>query len=197
MAEWNLDSMTGKDLENAVKERATEYKESGSAHVTACGVQTVMIGVDSAGRPLWQRIKSLPDFEGVNSFGQQFIFDCKVCSAASFGLSDYREETRGEKSRQLKHMFERSQFGVPCFFMMHWNTRKLKTFSEDHATYLFPINQQSEFWQGFLRAEIRSITRRDCEELGAVIDWNTFGSGRKPRPDFLAAMSDHFLKQMV
>jgi penicillin-binding protein-related factor A (putative recombinase) len=130
MAEFSLDTMKGKDLEAAVIERAAEYKRNRSAHVTRCGVQAVMIGTEPNGNPKWQVIRSLPDFEGVNAQGQQFIFDAKVCSQASFDLTPYREETKGTKSRQLRHMFERSQFNVPCFFLMHWNARAGKTFKE-------------------------------------------------------------------
>lgn len=198
MAEFSLESMKGKDLEEAVLERAAQYKRLGTAHVSRCGVQAVMIGIDqSTGAPKWQVIRSLPDFEGVNSLGQQFIFDAKVCSLASFDLTPYRAETAGTKSRQLKHMFERSQFGVACFFLMHWNARSGKRFKEPHQTYLFPIVWNSDFWHGFLSAEIRSINRRHCEELGTVVEWNAADGGRKLRPDYLAAMSEHFLKQMV
>ena len=179
-----LPDLKGKELEGLVKERAVEYLEMNLADITACGVQAVMTGTAVDKSPLWQVIQSLPDFEGVTGFGTQFIFDCKVCSQSSFDLSKYRAEIRGPKSRQLRHMQKRSRFGVPCFFLMHWNSRKGVTFEEPAKTYLFPV-EESEFWHAFERAEKRSITRKDCIDFGVECKWSIYGKGRKPRPDVL------------
>ena len=174
-----LPDLTGKELEEVVKERAVEYKNMRLAHISACGVQAVHTGDE------WTILKSLPDFEGVTSFATQFIFDCKVCSQASFDLTKYRSEIVGSKARQLKHMLERARFGVPSFFLMHWNSRAGKTFKEIAETFIFPIDSQMEFWQAFERAETRSITRKDCHNHGVECKWNIYGQGRKPRPDIL------------
>jgi len=177
-----LPDLKGKDLETLVKERNLEYKDMRVAHISVCGVQAVRTQDE------WMVIPSLPDFEGVTSFGAQFIFDCKVCSQASFDLSPYRAEAKGQKSRQLRHMRERARYGVPCFFLMHWNSRAGKTFSQIAETFLFPIDDRIEFWDEFDRVERRSITREDCEKIGVDCRWNTYGQGRKPRPDILPAI---------
>jgi penicillin-binding protein-related factor A (putative recombinase) len=179
-----LPDLKGKELEALVKERASEYLSMRLADITAAGVQAVMTGTAPTGEPLWQIIQSLPDFEGVTSFGAQFIFDCKVCSQSSFDLSKYNKEVKGPKSRQLRHMQKRARFNVPCFFLMHWNSRSGKTFSEPAETYLFPV-EDSEFWDAFERAEKRSITRKDCREYGVVCKWSIYGNGRKPRPEII------------
>ena len=183
-----LPDLKGKELEVLVKERAVEYLAMQLADITSCGVQAVPIGTDPDGKLKWQVIKSLPDFEGVTSFAVQFVFDCKVCSQASFNLAKYREETRGERSRQLKHMLKRSRFQVPCFFLLHWNSRVLTTFCEPAETFLFPIDVNMEFWQSFDRGEKRSITREDCRTYGVECKWSIYGNGRKPRPDLLPAV---------
>lgn len=174
-----LPDLNGKELEAIVKERAVEYKNMRLAHITACGVQAVR------SKDEWMILQSLPDFEGVTAFATQFVFDCKVCSQASFGLSEYRADTKGSKSRQLKHMMERARYGVPCFFLMHWNSRAGATFSQPAETFLFPIDSTIEFWQAFERAETRSITRVDCQNYGVECKWNIYGKGWKLRPDIL------------
>ena len=187
----NKEQMAGKDLESIVSDRIKEYKKERLAHVTRCGVQAIRTGDN------WQVIRSLPDFEGVHANGNQFIFDCKVCSQSSFGLSEYRAETKGSKVRQLRHMLERSQFGVTCFFLMHWNQRQLKTFSEAAETFLFPIDASHEFWDEFAQGEIRKITREDCRAIGVEVEWNAFGQGRVERPDFLKAINEHLIKTLT
>lgn len=177
-----MESLTGSELEKLVVERGLEYRKAKQAHISRCGVQAVRT------KDEWQVIPSLPDFEGVDWVGHQFIFDCKVCSQASFDLSKYRSDVKGARSRQLKHMLERAEFGVRCCFLLHWNERAGKTFRLPAETFAFPISGRMEFWQAFERGEVRSITREDCAELGIRVEWSTLGAGRKPRPGFLAAI---------
>lgn len=177
-----MDSLTGSELEKLVVDRGLEYRRDKRAHISRCGVQAVRT------KDEWQVIPSLPDFEGVDWVGHQFIFDCKVCSQASFDLSKYRSDVKGARSRQLKHMLERAEFGVRCFFLLHWNARAGKTFTLPAETFAFPISGLLDFWQAFERGEIRSITREHCSDLAIRVAWTTIGAGRKPRPDFLAAV---------
>lgn len=174
--------LTGTEFEKLVVERCLEYRRDRLAHISRCGVQAVRT------KDGWQVIPSLPDFEGVDSSGRQFIFDCKVCSQPSFDLSKYRSEIKGARSRQLRHMLERAAFSCQCFFLLHWNARNGKTFSLPAETFVFPVSFSSEFWQSFERGETRSITRDDCVACGSRCEWNTRAAGRKPRPDFLAAV---------
>ncbi len=135
-----MESLTGSELEKLVVERGLEYRKAKQAHISRCGVQAV-------------RTKDEWHFEGVDWVGHQFIFDCKVCSQASFDLSKYRSDVKGARSRQLKHMLERAEFGVRCCFLLHWNERAGKTFKLLSETFAFPISGRMEFWQAFERGE--------------------------------------------
>jgi len=133
----------------------------------------------------WQPMESLPDFEGViGSNGRQFVFDAKVCNAASFPLD---KESKSQ-SRQLAHMLKRSKFGVTCFYLIHFPERVLATRTDPEVTYAFPIHAKHPFWQGFLRNENKRITREDCAEYAVPVEWNVLPGGNKPRPDIVLAV---------
>jgi penicillin-binding protein-related factor A (putative recombinase) len=175
--------LTGARFEAIVKERCVQLHSRGLFHCGRYGVQAVRTG------DAWQVMQSLPDFEGVTRDGRQAIFDAKVCSQSSFALDKYRMETKGSRSRQLKHMLDRSLFGVRCFFLIHWNERRLTTRTEPAVTYAFPVQQGHPFWESFLAGEIKSIRRSDCETYGHKIAWNHATSrDSKQRPDVLAAV---------
>lgn len=177
--------LTGTALEKLVVQMAGYYKRDGSAHISRAGVQAVR------NKDEWVVIPSLPDFEGVFApRGNQIIFDCKVCSQASFDLSKYRSDTKGSRSRQLRHMLERSQFGSVCFFLIHWNPRSGKTFHQPAETFAFPVHAGMLFWQCFERGEVRSLTREDSKEYGWPVKWGTVSGGRTLRPLFLEAIPD-------
>ncbi|MBL8815230.1 MAG: Holliday junction resolvase RecU [Planctomyces sp.] len=177
-----MDQLKGKDLERLVVELSSEYKRRKLAHITRCGVQAVRMKED------WQVIQSLPDFEGLLRDGRQLIFDCKVCSQASFDLTKYRSETKGARARQLRHLLDRSEFGAICFFLLHWNQRTGKTFTQEAATFVFPVIEGSDFWESFRSGETRNINRKDCETYGDRVRWQSSERGRKERPDFVATI---------
>jgi penicillin-binding protein-related factor A (putative recombinase) len=175
--------LTGAKFEAIVKERCVQLKNLRLADIGRYGVQAVRTG------DAWQVMQSLPDFEGVTREGRQAIFDAKVCSQSSFALDKYRPDTKGSRSRQLRHMLDRSEFGVRCFFLIHWNERQLTTRKEPAITYAFPVELWHPFWRSFLAGEIKSIKRTDCETFGHAIAWNHVSStDRKLRPDILAAV---------
>lgn len=183
--------LKGKEFESLVAERLEKLKEQGRAHFNKYGVQVV--GSPDRSHPSgirWDPIRSFPDFEGVMTNGRQVIFDTKVCSQASFDLSKYRWEgtKSGPRARQLRHMLDRSMYRVPCYFLMHWNAREGKTFSEPSETYLFPVSNDIDFWLRFLRAEVKSINRKDCETYGTAVLWDKIGMERTYRPDLLRAI---------
>lgn len=171
------ESLKGKEFQDIVKQRGLEYSRFQLAHMVEYGVQCVRTDDKVL------EISSLPDFDGVTAGGRQFVFDCKVCSQASFDLSPYRQDTRAPKARQLKHLRTRAAYNVPAFFLIHWNARSLATMSEPAETYVFPVCQ-NEFWEQFDAAEVRSIKRRDCERFGVRVEWNIIGQARTYRPDF-------------
>lgn len=186
-------TMTGKELEKLIVEINGIYREMGIASVGRYGVQASIMAGDRPGEMKTVVMQSLPDFEGdcvLNPlFRQHLIFDAKVCGQASFVLSKYRTETKGSRSRQLRHMLDRSRFGADCFFLIHWTERQLKTKHEPAITYRFPV-LENDFWTQFERGEIKVLTRADCAEYGTEVHWRTAGDrGTKPRPDYLDVLS--------
>ena len=181
MTDYQNEDLSGKDFQALCKDRAGEYKKLGIALITEYGVQ----GVFADGK--WMPIQSLPDFEGVSASGHQFMFDCKVCSQASFALGPYRQDTRASKARQLRHMRNRAAYNVPSFFLIHWNARILKTMSYPPETFIFPI-EDNEFWADFDAARVQSITREDCDRWGVRVEWNLIGKSRTYRPEFFRAV---------
>lgn len=178
--------MTGASFERVISERNEEYRKYGMAEVSKCGVHAIR------SKDGWQVIPSFPDYEGVVKPGLQFVFDAKVCTQASFDLSKYREETRGPRARQIRHMFRRSRYGVPSFFLIHWNGRDLKSKSYPAQTFVLPVSGDIVLWERFMAAEQKSLTREDCEEFGIRVQWNSIGRGRKVRPDYLTAIRPLF-----
>lgn len=180
MSDLANESLTGKQFQDIVQDRCEEYKKLGTALVSQYGVQGVFFNDQ------WQPVQSLPDFEGVSAAGHQFIFDCKVCSQASFQLGPYRENPpnlRGKKFRQLKHMRERARFNCACFFLIHWNVRILKTSSEPAETFVFPI-EDNPFWDAFDEGRVTSFNREHCDRYGFPVQWNLIERARTFRPDF-------------
>ena len=180
--------LDGKQLEAAIVAVNGIYRANGYASIGRYGVQAV-------GRPHdWTIMQSLPDFEGdimpgvSHGVGGHVIFDAKSCSQSSFGLSKYRDETKGSKRRQLNHMLDRSQYGATCFFLIHWNERMLKTKSDPPSTWKFPV-AANWFWNDFLDGGVRSITRDACEEYGTQVEWRTQPGGRTLRPDYLGMLT--------
>ncbi len=181
--QWDERHWKGSEFESVVDDRNYKYHQWKYCHIKRYGVQAVR------SKEEWIVIRSKPDFEGVLPNGRQLIFDAKVCSQASFGLHEYRSDTKGTKSRQLKHMLERAEYGAICFFLLHWNPRVLATKADRAITYAFWVDGEMDFWQGFDEGQIKKITRDDCERYGTVVPWNTLGPrDRAVQPDVLSAI---------
>lgn len=174
------------------------YEEIKFAVIGRYGVQaTVRPSHTTPGAMETQLMQSLPDFEGMcrchdaeregamNAFNH-VIFDAKVCSAASFPWNKYRSETRGPRSRQLKHMLRRSRFGARCFFLFHWNERSLAKRIIPARTFVFPVSYLDDYWDRVESLEVKSLSLSDCEEKGVEVEWVLNNKqSRKYRPDFL------------
>lgn len=172
------DRLTGSEFEGLVRKECDRLRKDGIAHIGRYGVQAVRT------RDEWMVLQSLPDFEGVfGPHARQIIFDCKATSQASFPLDKYRLETRGARSRQLRHMYERDEFGASCWFMIHWNARRLKTKDVDAATYMFPASHSHPFWQAFDAGELKSLRLADCQEYGMPVEWVPSSNSFAARPD--------------
>jgi len=171
--------MTGKEFEEIILQRMNIEEALGKACMGRYGVQGVFVNGE------WRPVASLPDFEGVLWNGQQFIFEAKVCAAASYQVHEERF-----KERQYAHLMKRAKFGAICFLMIHFAARTLKTKSDPEQTWAFPVTPGHPIWTAYDRAEIRVITREACAEYAVEVPWNCAPGGRKPRPDVLAAVME-------
>jgi len=178
------EQLKGKDFEALIKQRCDQLRLAGLASIGRYGVQAARRKDD------WVILRSLPDFEGVSRDGRQVVFDAKVCSAASFCLTEYMPKTNGAKSRQLSHMLERSRYNSRCFFLIHWNPRELQSRHDAPKTYAFPIKYGHPFWDSFDSGEVKAIRRLDCETYAQEIGWTLLNAtDRKYRPDLMSAIS--------
>lgn len=175
----------GKSFESVCLEVSRIVEANGQATFGRYGVQASMIDGQ------WSPVASLPDCEGITAIdARQFVFDAKVCSAASFPLAKYTER-RSNQKRQLDHMLKRADFGATCFFLIHFNARHLKTKSEPTETFAFPVYLEHHLWQSFERREIMSISRSDCADYGVRVDWICHSDrGTKLRPDIIGAVRE-------
>lgn len=150
------------------------------------GVQTM---VGEGGKLL--AVPSLPDLEGAMApDGRQFIIEAKVCAQSSFPLQPDKI-----KPRQVRHMLERSRFGVACFLAIHFSERRGKTFHEPGETIALPVIERLTFWQEFLDAAAEakrtkapfkspgSISREWAARIGRRVEWTCPKGSRKHLPD--------------
>lgn len=182
-----MDRLKGREFEKILVARHGEYFDSGIATIGKYGVQFSF--QDGEARP----IASLPDFEGLaKCFKSQIVFDAKVCSQASFPLKDFKNvigQRKGNRRRQLEHMYKRSGYGAICFFLIHWNERVLKTKTEPVETFIFPVDNEHPFWIAFESGEVKQVNRADCHDYGTPVKWDVLGRARTPRPNWLNALS--------
>ena len=140
----------------------------------------------------WRPKPSLPDLEGILcGSGRQWITDCKVCSGASFSLAKFEEESHGKHGntrRQLEHMIHRADRGALCFFAVHFNSRQMKTKSEQATTHLIPVLSYHDIWDEFFRGERASISRAHCEHYGLTVAWTVPKGKKKLRPAIESAI---------
>jgi hypothetical protein len=155
------------------------------------GVQT-MVGAD--GKLL--AVPSLPDLEGaVAPLGRQFIIEAKVCAQSAFPLTPDKI-----KPRQVRHMLERSRYGVACFLAIHFSERIGKTFHEPGETLALPVSDRLAFWQAFLDAAAEakrtrapfkspgSLSRDYAASIGQRVAWTCPKGSRKHLPDLAALL---------
>lgn len=133
----------------------------------------------------WRPIPSLPDVQGVVApNGQQFIFDCKVCSGPSFPLS----KLRTERKKQLAHMLERSRFGAICFFAVYFNPHETTKDYQPESAWAFPVWEGHQLWQDFAIGALSTISRLACAEYAHKIEWRVPQGCHRARPDMLEAV---------
>jgi penicillin-binding protein-related factor A (putative recombinase) len=169
----------GKEFEQACIYTMEGQERLGEATMSRYGVQASFVDGE------WRPIHSLPDFEGILRGGRQFVFECKVCSQASFPLDDDKF-----KRRQLRHMLVRSQFGAITFLLIHFTERELSKRTEPARTVAFPVFGSHRFWQAFDRGEEKRINRAACDEYAINVTWEPAPRGRTDRPNILEAIKE-------
>lgn len=186
MSSLTIDSLTGSMFQNACKYQLEYYEGKGLATAKQYGVQASQIFDPKTGVRQVITIRSLPDLEGVlPPAGHQFIFECKVCSGASFNFMAGHFH-----DRQFKHLITRASFGATTFIALHWNARTLKTKSEASETWAFPVHPEMQFWIDVGVQSRKMITRQDCRQYAVPIQWATEGRQRDLHPDLLTAISE-------
>tara|TARA_R110002110_G_scaffold8326_10_gene41914 strand:- start:2930 stop:3817 length:888 start_codon:yes stop_codon:yes gene_type:complete len=177
----------GKDLETVMMKEAARLKNRGVLTMGRYGVMVSLIQGE------WRPVPSLPDFEGVFSDGRQFIIEAKVCSQASF-----RMQKAKIKHKQVRHMIERSEFGVACYVMLHFNARLGKTFYDPAFTALIPVKSAEkggwEVWEQYAAEkdkdkEFTAIDRAMARALGQVVDWRIPPRCKNAAPDLETALA--------
>jgi len=185
-------ALTGREFEAALMDAAERYEKAGLLTMGRYGVQVAhqgnkMIALDS-----------LPDFEGaVAPLGNQFIIEAKVSKESAFKLRPDKV-----KPRQIRHMIERSRFGVPCWVIIHWCERisPAKTIHEPAETVAIPVSDRLAFWKAFVdeaaaaKRDKRpfqspgSINREHAARIGQRVEWTCPKGSRKHLPDLAALL---------
>jgi len=178
----------GKELEELLMNEAKRLENDGILTMGRYGTMVSM--VDDA----WLPVPSLPDFDGVRGSGRQFIIEAKVCSQPSF-----RIQSDKIKHKQVKHMLKRSQFGVDCHVLIHFNARTGITFYDPPFTVAMPI-RCGDFgwhrtWEQFAECKVKdqefpSLTRAIAMERGTPVKWHIPPRANKPRPDLLGLVGE-------
>jgi penicillin-binding protein-related factor A (putative recombinase) len=188
------DRLDGKEFERLIIAWAERAERDGVATMSRYGVQgTFVMRDDHASGPgskraEWRPVQSLPDFEGVLNDGRQFIVEAKVCSQASFPLSDDKF-----KARQLRHLLKRGDFGVFAILLIHYNRRELKTGDVPAATYAFPVHSDSPLWIAVDRKEVLRLTRDECDLYGFHVPWIVPPRCKRSIPDLTYALQEFAL----
>jgi len=50
------------------------------------------------------------------------------------------------------------------------------------------VSLNHPFWAAFDAGQVKSITREDCREYAAAVEWNMLPGGRTERPDIVMAV---------
>lgn len=177
-------SLTAKEFEQLCLIDSAWSEERSLYTMGRYGVSLTYMKNPESGQVETRALRSLPDFDGVlPPRGRQFVADAKVCSQASLMLHESHFS-----DRQLLHLNRRANFGAVAFLLIHFNRRVLKTRIDEAGTWAFPVHENHPFWRQFQRAELRSISRINCEEYGVEVRWHVPPRSKKARPNLLAAV---------
>jgi len=175
----------GRNFEQALMDGAHNLEKKGRLTMGRYPVASIMM----KGSKFPMQVPSLPDFEGVTQGGKQFIMEAKVCTQPSF-----RVRKAQIKHKQVRHMLTRSEFGVPCWVVIHFNERVGTAFYDPPFTVAIPVKREVAggwpVWEQFatvkkkdLNKEFTPITRELALKLGTRIHWATPNRCRNAYPD--------------
>jgi hypothetical protein len=182
-----LSRINGKNLEELCIFRMKRERNRGLAIMNRSGVHCSQRFDSATQTMVYQPLSSPPDFEGVTApDGRQFIFDAKVCSAASLSIDSQGGSGRGK--REIPYLLERSTFGVATFLLIHFTPRELKASTVPARTVAFPVHVHHPFWEEYERGSVKRINWTHCDEYGLDVEWNAHAGGRKETPDIYSAV---------
>jgi hypothetical protein len=185
--------LKGVEFEDLLMQAANREEKNGALTMSRYGVTLSYQNGQTLGVP------SKPDFEGVLATGRQFIIEAKVCGDPAFPMV-----AKQIKPKQVQHMLDRSRFNVPCFLVIHFTARVMKTFTDPAITIAIPVSDADPRWQRFVDAHAEAkrqskaqgkpvapapqggISRDDAHRVGILIPWVTPKGCRKALPDLIA-----------
>lgn len=176
--------LTGKEFEREILEAAAKLADRGILTLGRYGTQANYMNDPATGQAKVQPIQSLPDFDGVLApDGLSLCVEAKVCGKASLELTEGGKKV---KTRQLRHLIERSRFGASCWLLVFFCERRLVRSHSPSLTVAIPV-VDSPRWQSALAHDLDAIPRDDLTRWGAVpVPWGVPAGSRKPRPDLLS-----------
>ena len=177
-------SLGGKEFEGLIMDQAARFdKLGGYLTMGRYGVNVSMIG----GK--WIPVPSLPDFEGVEAGGRQFIIEAKTTGAVSFPLNK-----KSLKPKQITHMVKRASKGSPCMLMIHFRERQGVRSHSPSELKVFPVHGDIPWVAEYLKKlelglPLGSLPRSE----GSPVQWVKFPKCRVGGPDLLSAirLADH------
>ena len=128
----------------------------------------------------WRPVPSKPDFDGTFMGGGQFNVEAKVCTGASFPLSEDKF-----KESQYDWMRNKALYGVPCYLVIHFNAREGKTFKDEPFTVTILVHPELQIWRDYEAGTLKSISREMAKEIGTLVPWTIPKGSRKALPHFI------------
>ena len=162
----------GKDFEEALLGQAKRLEKE--LTMGRYGVSVSLINGE------WRPVPSKPDFDGTFMGGGQFNVEAKVCTGASFPLSEDKF-----KESQYDWMRNKALYGVPCYLVIHFNAREGKTFKDEPFTVTILVHPELQIWRDYEAGTLKSISREMAKEIGTLVPWTIPKGSRKALPHFI------------
>lgn len=170
---------SGKAFEEIVMQAGDRHRKAKEMIIGRFGTTVTLVN----GK--WMPVPSLPDFDCVLYGGRQVVIEAKVTTKSTFDL-----QKATLKPLQVRYMLERSSFGVPCFLIVHYHERELKTKPKEEAvTALIPVSGDDPRWADFVKTKHGAgINRAEALSMGTAVEWTASGRQIKLLPDVFTAV---------